>query len=750
MLKITIDLKNKTKRGPGLSKLNIRTLESETNVKTIRDEFEVLIKNAPGTWDPHTKLDYAKAVFSGITKALDKKTKFETKTKGELLKNELDQAHLLLERKFGTNNQVHSESQVKAKERLIRSISNIEKELEEFVNSRGEFLARLSRSKWYNEGEKSNKYFLNIMNYRESQKNITEIENESGQKITDSGEIQKYITEFYKNLYCKEEIDLDEIDDHIKDNFFKDVPKLSENDSEYVESPLTLEELTAALNTCKNTTPGPDGIPYDFYKKYWDIWGNIILDSWAHSLNIGKLSPSNLTSVITLLPKEGKDPKKIGNWRPISLTNCDLKIITKAYALRLAKVADSIIHPNQTAYVPGRSVMDNLRAIKELARNNATQAEDTILISLDAKKAFDSVSHKYIRMALEKYGFGEKFIKVFTTLYTDLKARVLVNGWQSEVFEILKGVKQGDALSCILFIICIDPLIRNINKNNRIAPSNPRQNVYEMKTKAFGYADDVSALIKDDNGSVQELFSEYEKLTLLSNLTLNADKTEIVHFKKLPTRSRINRSGFPILHPALRDHIQRALRAHSNSMFPQGNTIYEHNNTQADIPSEEETNTKIYKFKYNNVEYNLATVESLKICGITFSADPHIAYDRNIRDKIKKLKKQLDRWKPRNLSILGKILIVKTFGLSQLIYSLQCCEIENSELKEIEQIILAYIWKKKEGNSRFTERIKRENIYKTRLAGGFAALNPYSLDKALKIRTVLRATTANHPIKLIQ
>jgi hypothetical protein len=185
-------------------------------------------------------------------------------------------------------------------------------------------------------------------------------------------------------------------------------------------------------------------------------------------------------------------------------------------------------------------------------------------------------------------------------------------------------------------------------------------------------------------------------------------------------------------------------------MFPQGNTIYEHNNTQADIPSEEETNTKIYKFKYNNVEYNLATVESLKICGITFSADPHIAYDRNIRDKIKKLKKQLDRWKPRNLSILGKILIVKTFGLSQLIYSLQCCEIENSELKEIEQIILAYIWKKKEGNSRFTERIKRENIYKTRLAGGFAALNPYSLDKALKIRTVLRATTANHPIKLIQ
>jgi hypothetical protein len=394
--------------------------------------------------------------------------------------------------------------------------------------------------------------------------------------------------------------------------------------------------------------------------------------------------------------------------------------------------------------------MDNLRSIKELARNNAENAEDAILVSLDAKKAFDSVSHKYIRKALEKYGFGANFIKVFTTLYTDLKARVLVNGWQSEMFEILKGVKQGDALSCILFIICIDPLIRNIIKNPEIKSVIAKKNLGSMDTKAFGYADDVSALIKDDNKSVQELFSEYGKLTRLSNLTLNADKTEIVHFKKLPTRSRINRSGFPILHPALRDHIQRALRAHSNSMFPHGNTHNETNNINADIPSENDSNYRMYKFTYENVEYNLAPVKSLKICGITFSADPHLAYDRNIRDKIHKLKKQLDRWKPRNLSILGKILIIKTFGLSQLIYSLQCCEIEQSELKEIEYIILAYIWKMKEGKRRFTERIKRENIYKTRLAGGFAALNPFSLDKALKIRTVLRATNANHPIKFIQ
>jgi hypothetical protein len=80
------------------------------------------------------------------------------------------------------------------------------------------------------------------------------------------------------------------------------------------------------------------------------------------------LPESNLTSAITLLPKEGKNLELISNWRPISLTNCDLKIVTKAYAIRLAAVADTIIHSNQSAYIPGRSVMDNLRAIKELAK----------------------------------------------------------------------------------------------------------------------------------------------------------------------------------------------------------------------------------------------------------------------------------------------------------------------------------------------------------------------------------------------
>ena len=107
------------------------------------------------------------------------------------------------------------------------------------------------------------------------------------------------------------------------------------------------------------------------------MMGPIILNSWSYSLETGSSPSSHLESVITLLPKEGKDTKDIKNWRPITLSNCDSKIITKALSQKTAKVLESIVDPSQTAYVPGRSVADNLRSnffYKNYCRKNNLKA----------------------------------------------------------------------------------------------------------------------------------------------------------------------------------------------------------------------------------------------------------------------------------------------------------------------------------------------------------------------------------------
>jgi hypothetical protein len=289
----------------------------------------------------------------------------------------------------------------------------------------------------------------------------------------------------------------------------------------------------------------------------------------------------------------------------------------------------------------------------------------------------------------------------------------------------------------------MDPLIRNINGNDNIKKIRHPKLPDNTHTNAFGYADDISNLCNDDPVSIQEIFNEYEKLSRLSNLTLNADKTEIVQFinNKNTNTNQIARSDYPIHLPALRVLIRSALRAHINTKFPLGNSP---------ISTDPQTANAVFCPKYLDKTYVINSMQSLKICGINFSNDTQLAYEKNVIEKIHKLKAQLDRWKQRNLTLMGKILIVNTFGISQIIYSMQCCEIEMTELNLIEKIIINFLWSKKSDKTKATERIKREHIYRDKLAGGLGAIRPKSLDMALKIRQVCRATTSNHPIKHLQ
>jgi hypothetical protein len=145
------------------------------------------------------------------------------------------------------------------------------------------------------------------------------------------------------------------------------------------------------------------------------------------------------------------------------LSNCDLKIITKALVLEISKIPDDLIDHNQTAYVTGRLVTESLRSILCMKDHCVDEKVGAVLISLDAKKAFDSVSRQFIETILKNYGFGPQFINCFKTLYSKISAKILINGHLSDNFDIKRGQKQGDTLNCALFILGIYPLIRNLN-----------------------------------------------------------------------------------------------------------------------------------------------------------------------------------------------------------------------------------------------------------------------------------------------
>jgi hypothetical protein len=577
---------------------------------------------------------------------------------------------------------------------LEDTLTELMLEIERVRNRFSEDVAFKAGAKWYEEGEKSNKYFLGLIKMRSKQKLITTLL-DGEEEISSKEGIVDYIRNFYANLYSKNEENKIDLTD---ETYFDECPKLSDKNKDELEKDITLEELSSTVKGCKESAPGPDGITYKIYKELWGIIGKYIVESWNYSIKSGNLPPSHKESALTLLPKEGKDLRSIKNWRPITLTNCDSKIITKALANRMAKVLKDIIHPSQTAYIPDRSVMDNLRS-NFFTKNYCEKHKiDATLISLDAKKAFDSVDHQYIKRVLKEYGFGEKFIGYFSTLYKDLQVRILVNGYFSEVVKIQRGVKQGDALSCSLFILCMDPLIRNINKNSKIEgiKFQSKKMGRSVVVKCSGYADDVAVICLNKVESLREVFREYERLTRISGLELNADKTEILQ---------------------LGGYVDRQ---------------------------------KKYNFEYLNVQYALTSVDKIKICGLYFCTDKNEEYEENIMEKIERLEGQLKRWMCRNLTLEGKILIVKTFGLSQLIYNLQCYQILEKEINLVERLVFKFIWAKKWEAKKTIDRIKRSVLKNEYSEGGLRAPDVECLDKALKLKQFIRSNESSHIMKNLQ
>lgn len=214
----------------------------------------------------------------------------------------------------------------------------------------------------------------------------------NGEEINDSEGIEGEIVSFYKTLYE----DYDRTNLHVREDgdFFDNLEPISGAEQDAVPSRISKEQLWSTLNTCDDSSPGPDGIPYSYLKAFWSTFGQLITDSWNHSLDTGKMAPSHKVSFLKLIPKVGKDLKLLTNWRPITLSNCNHKIITKTYAKRMSDAVANKIGERQTAYLRGRMINDNIRAIAmTLELSNSDPGMDGLLVALDAKKTFDSVEH---------------------------------------------------------------------------------------------------------------------------------------------------------------------------------------------------------------------------------------------------------------------------------------------------------------------------------------------------------------------
>jgi len=200
-----------------------------------------------------------------------------------------------------------------------------------------------ARCRWYNEGEKNTKYFLNLEKRHYKQGVISQLKLGNENFVTTDKEILSGCETFYKCLHSSN-----------NDVFFgsQTEKRLNLTEQESCEGLLT---KTECLNTLKNMecnkTPGSDGLPAEFYKVFRNDIADIFLKSINQGYRTGQLSLTQRRGIIKLIPKKDAEPYLIKNWRPISLLNCDYKIAAKAIANRFKHVLPNLIDSDQTGFL---------------------------------------------------------------------------------------------------------------------------------------------------------------------------------------------------------------------------------------------------------------------------------------------------------------------------------------------------------------------------------------------------------------
>ena len=129
---------------------------------------------------------------------------------------------------------------------------------------------------------------------------------------------------------------------------------------------------------------------------------------------------------------------------------------------------DSIVDPDQTCSVPGRTITSNLALLRDTLDYIERTNETGILISLDQEKAFDRVDRTFLMNLLQHFGFGPSFCNWISTLYHGANMQILVNGWLSDKVNLLRGVRQGDSLSPMLYVLCVEVLACKIRNSPSI------------------------------------------------------------------------------------------------------------------------------------------------------------------------------------------------------------------------------------------------------------------------------------------
>ena len=258
---------------------------------------------------------------------------------------------------------------------------------------------------------------------------------------------------------------------------------------------LVLEESMAEVSRLNESFQRPDGVRIDLPSKLLPTapltpLGKCFFDLLLRTWNTGCI-PSQWNEVHIVNLYKGGDPENTNNYRGISLMSCAFKVLISVMATRLSErltEADRLSR-EQAGFRRREEAVAQSIALAEIVRRRFLLGKASFGLFVDFQKAYDRLYHSFLYRVLEHHGISGRFLTLVKNMYGETRYSIRIGASTSASFSPARGAKQGDPMSPILYILCIDPILKAASARGGVRVMDVRR-----PCPGLMYADDVVSL----------------------------------------------------------------------------------------------------------------------------------------------------------------------------------------------------------------------------------------------------------------
>lgn len=542
------------------------------------------------------------------------------------------------------------------------------------------FLRQRSKIFWLKVGDQNSKAFYSAITARRARNAIREIISPDGATLTSQTAIKDEAVRFFSDFLQQEPngyvgLEVNAIRELLG-------VECTETEQLNLAKEVSAEEIRKVIFSMpKEKAPGPDGYTVEFFKAAWPIIGKECEVAVESFFRYGFLPKGLNSTILALIPKK-EEAKVMKDYRPISCCNVLYKVISKILANRLKGILHRFIVSNQSAFVRGRLLMENLLLATELVKNyHRDDVSPRCAMMIDISKAFDSVQWPFLLNTLSAMNIPPCFIRWIELCVSTASFSVQVNGELAGFFQSKRGLRQGCSLSPYLFVICMNILSKMLDKSADDRRIGTHPGCSNLRITHLCFADDLLVFNDGSMRSMEGVLNVFNEFEAASGLKISLEKSQIFMAGMCESQRQAILSAFP---------------------FEPGT-----------LP--------------------------VRYLGLPLTTKRMTVSDYS--PLIQKIKNRIGSWTNRFLSFAGRLQLLQSVIASLTNFWLSAFRLPKACIVEIMRISSAFLWSGPDLNPR-KAKIKWEEVCKPKDEGGLGLKNLVEVNKVCMLKLIWRILSA--------